>query len=408
MLARRPALAALAALVPAIVSLPSTAAAAPAQDQVLAWFDTTAAAVTTAASPVQAPSSALWATTWLAADRAVQALPGDSPFDAAALAAAAHDVLSQLVPAAQTAVDDRLAATLATLPGGAGRDRAVQTGRRVAAAVLSERAGDGLRVADVQQPFTPPTGPGLWTTTTAGRTAVQAGLPGARAYLVPSFDGLEVPPPPALGSPTYRAGLAEVRALGRADSTVRTPEQTDVARFWEASSLSAYTQLLRQAVAQLSGLQERTHLVAVFHEVTTDAQVAVYRQKYRFVHWRPLTAIAEADLAGAPLDDGDPTTTPDATWRPLITTPLHPEYPSGHTGYAAAAAVVLQRLVGDPAQPFAVTSSTSRATRTYTSWQQALQENLDARVWEGVHFRFSDDAGADLGRRVAQAALGRS
>lgn len=410
--ARRHALAVVATAVAVAAPLvPSTAQATPAQaqaaDQVLAWFDTTAAAVAKAGSPVQAPSSALWATTWRAADRAVTAQRGSSPYDVAALAGAAHDVLAALVPTDTPDLDRQLKASLNTLPVDPARDRALQTGEAAARQVLTERSGDGLRVSDVQQPYTPPVGPGLWATTTKGVAALQAGLPSATPYLLDSVATFEVPAPPALGTEAYRKDLTEVRAYGRKDSTVRTVEQTAVARFWEASSLSVYTQLLRAAVTELPDLRRRTHLVAVFHEATTDAQIAVYRQKYRYVHWRPLTAIAEADLDGHSLDDGDPTTSPDPTWQPLITTPVHPEYPSGHTGYAAAATVVLERLVGEPASPVSATSAKSGTTRSYTSWQQVLQENLDARVWEGVHFRTSDNVGADLGRRVAEAGLAR-
>jgi hypothetical protein len=46
-------------------------------------------------------------------------------------------------------------------------------------------------------------------------------------------------------------------------------------------------------------------------------------------------------------------------------------------------------------------------THTFTSWSAITQENIDGRVWEGVHFRFSDNVGAQVGREVADWDLPR-
>jgi hypothetical protein len=378
---------------------------------VLRWFDATSATVSTAGSPVQAPSSALWATAWLAGDRAVAAGRARSgPYAAGAFAQAIHDVLVARVPAAAANLDATLASTLDSVPGGARRDAAVRTGQRAAASVLAERAGDGLDVAAVNQPYEPVGGAGHWTPTTVGKTAIQSALGQARPYRLRSGGQFTVPEPPALGSAAYRADLAEVRAYGAAEGSARTAEQTEVALFWEQSSLSAYTQVLRAAVGQVARrhgtVAEQVHLVAVFHEVTTDAQIAVFHAKYLHQRWRPLTAIREAALDGTPLSDGDPLTVPDPAWNSLFAAPSHPEYPSGHTGYAGAAAVVLDALAGPPNAPVAVTSPTAPGvTRTYTDWHTLVQENVDGRVWEGVHFRTSDLAAARLGKVVAWYGL---
>lgn len=408
----------LAVIVPASTTLPNAAALAPgsatAADPVLTWFDVTSRAVAAAGIPVQGPNSAIWATSWLAADRAARTVRDRSnPSMTVAFAQALHDALTALVPAARADVDTALAATLGEFPDDDRTRAAIATGRRAAAAVLGERAGDGLTLADVNVPYTPPTGPGYWVTTTAGRPAVQAGLGDARPYLIEAADQFRLPPPPPLGSPAYRRDLAEVREYGAATGSRRTQPQTDLAMFWAQSSLSAYTQLLRAAVGQLAAarghraaLAYRVHVVAVFHQATTDAQIAVYAAKFTHHRWRPLTAIREADVAGNPLPDGDPATTPDPDWTPLITTALHPEYPSGHGGYAGAATVVLDHLVGPPAAPVTATSSTAPGqVRTYASWATAIPENIDARVWEGVHFRGAVVAGTHLGVQVARYGL---
>lgn len=406
-LARSALLLVVGAVTVALVTLPSRApAVSPPVDPVLDWYDTTASAVATFASPVQAPSSAIWATAWTAADRALSRPgPADGPYAVAAAAQALHDVLVQRVPAAIATLDTRLAATLAAVPNTPPRARAIESGKKAAAAVLAERADDGLTVAAVNTPYTPTAGPGFWVTTTAGKPAIQASLGEAKPFLLGTGDRFVVDTPPALGTPAYRTDLAEVRAYGAKTGSARTDAQTQVALFWGQSSLNAYTQVLRAAVGQLqerdASVRQQVHLVALFHQVTTDAQIAVYANKYVYEHWRPLTAIREADLAGNPISDGDPLTTPDPAWEPLITTPLHPEYPSGHTGYAGAAEAVLSAIVGTPA-PFTLTSTIAGASpRTYTDWSTLTQENIDARVWEGVHFRTSDSIGASLGRSVA-------
>jgi membrane-associated phospholipid phosphatase len=133
-----------------------------------------------------------------------------------------------------------------------------------------------------------------------------------------------------------------------------------------------------------------TRFVAAFHVVTTDGQIAIYNAKFEYVRWRPVTAIRTGSVA------------PDPTWTPFATTPSHPEYPSGHAGYAGAAQAVLTAFLGPNApSPVSATSPADPgSTHTYTSWQQITQEILNARVWEGVHFRFSDNTGAITGLKA--------
>ena len=38
-------------------------------------------------------------------------------------------------------------------------------------------------------------------------------------------------------------------------------------------------------------------------------------------------------------------------------------------------------------------------TRSYSSFSQAVDEILDARVWSGIHFRIADVHGAKIGRQ---------
>jgi hypothetical protein len=248
----------------------------------------------------------------------------------------------------------------------------------------------------VNAPFPAPApAPGIWQPTPPSYApAAQGGNRNARPFLLERADQFRPGPPPALGSAQYRADLAEVRAYGSAGSTVRTPEQTETASFWFGSSLTLYTEPLRVALARSpQAPAARAKLVALFHVALVDTQIATPDTKYAYLRWRPVTAIHSADL------DGDPATSPDPDWSPLHITPAHPDYPSGHSTYSGAAEQVLTALVGARTAPFPLTSPTAPGvTRTYTTWHALTPENVDARVWSGIHTRSADKAGVQLGR----------
>jgi hypothetical protein len=365
----------------------------------LQWYDITNQTVTAAAYPEPVTQSRAWSVSWLAAARAVDRR-ADSNYAIAAFAQALHDALAAQVPAQQSQLDTDLAATLAQGPAGREKDAGIAAGRREAAAVLAARQGDGLDTASVDTPFTPPPpGPGVWQPTPPSFTpAVRAGQGNARPFLLTDGGQFDPGPPPSLGSPTYLAGLNEVRSYGSATSAVRTPRQTDVALFWEPAINIQYVQLLRAVLADTRApLGWDTRFVASFNVITTDAQIAVYHAKFKYLFWRPVTAIQTGTIA------------PDPNWTPLFTTPRYPDWPSGHGGVAGAAQQVLSAFLGPFAPaPIDITSPTDPGvTHTYTNWSQITREVVDARVWEGIHFRFSDVAGTRLGTQVARYDLRR-
>jgi hypothetical protein len=365
----------------------------------LQWYDITDGTVKAAAFPEPVTQSRTWAVSWLAAARALAHGP-DPSYRAAAFAQALHDTLAAQVPSQQSQLDDDLASTLASIPDGPAKSAGVAAGKQQASALLSARAGDGLDTASVDTPFTPPPpGPGVWQPTppTYG-PAIRAGQGKAKSFLLARNDQFDPGPPPSLSSRTYLAALAEVRSYGGDTSTVRTPQQTDTAKFWEPAANIQYVQVLRDVLADTSArLRPAVRFVAAFHLITTDAQIAIYNAKYEYLFWRPVTAIRTGGID------------PDASWTPLFATPLHPEYPSGHGGYAGASQAVLTAFLGRRAPgPISATSPTDPgSTHTYADWSSITQEVIDARVWEGIHFRFSDNVGAELGERVAGYDLRR-
>jgi hypothetical protein len=97
----------------------------------------------------------------------------------------------------------------------------------------------------------------------------------------------------------------------------------------------------------------------------------------------------------------------DPGWLPLHETPPHPDYPSGHNTYSGAAERVLTAFAGPTARtPYTIGSPTAPGMlRTYTDWHRPSRENVDARVWSGIHTRTADEAGLTLGDNVAGYAL---
>ncbi|MGW6281646.1 vanadium-dependent haloperoxidase [Kribbella sp. NPDC055071] len=366
-------------------------------DVALEWYDVTADTIAAAGAPTQVTNNRTWAIGWLAASRALLRSPaGAAPYQEAALASAVHQTLLTLVPARKTELDRALTTTLARIPDGAAETAGVAAGRQQAQEVLASRANDGLDPDSVNAPFTPrSTDPGIWRPTPPSYSpAAQYGNRLAKPFLLTSAAEFRPGPPPAVGSPRYNRDLAEVRADGALNSTTRTQAQTDTATFWYGSSYVLYTAPLRVALAQAAHrpLVERAKLVALFHVASVDTQIATSDTKYAYERWRPVTALRA---------------TVDPDWTPLHVTPAHPDYPSGHNTYAGSAEQVLTTLVGArTTQPYTIGSPTAPGvTRTYTTWHQLTLENVDARVWSGIHTRTADTAGVILGRQVAANAL---
>jgi hypothetical protein len=366
----------------------------------LRWYDITSQTVAAAAYPEAVSGSRAWAVSWLVAARAVGQNADNRSFATAALAQALHDTLATQVPSQQSALDGDLASTLAGIPDGPSKSAGIAAGQQQAAQVLAQRAGDGLDTASLDIPYTPPsTDPGVWQPTPpAFGPATRAGQGAARPFLLTSNDQFDPGPPPSLSSATYRAGLEEVRAYGSASSSVRTPEQTDVALFWFPGLNQQFGQVLRAVLADTHhSLDWQAKFVAAFHVVTTDAQISIYNAKFKYAFWRPVTAIRNDAV------------NPDPSWTPLSVTPTYPEWPSGHGGYVGAAQAVLTAFVGPRAPaPIPLTSTNDPGvTRTYTDWSTITREVIDARVWEGVHYRFSDEAGVRQGLRLGVYELPR-
>jgi hypothetical protein len=316
----------------------------------------------------------------------------------AAVASAHRVALTKLLPAQQASVDAAVQAALAAIPDSPAKMAGIAAGDKAAQAVLAARADEMPNTPDTYRPHT---SAGVYVPTAAPAATVWAQR---RPWLLASTSQMRPPAPPALTSEAWARDFNEVKAFGGRSSTRRSAEQTEAGRFWDYSLPPIYYGVLR-SVAQAPGrdVLRNARLYAAAAQAMDDGLMAVFDAKYTYNFWRPATAIRNADI------DGNDATERDAGWAPMIDTPMHPEYPSAHSALAAAVGAVVKAEVGDAALPVLATSSPTAkgATRRWTRIDDFVQEVGDARIWEGVHYRLSTDAGARMGRQIGELAATR-
>ena len=262
---------------------------------------------------------------------------GASPQAAAAVAA--HDVLLEYFPASQSRLDTALAASLAEIPDGPTKMQGIHYGERAADRLIELREDDG-RFAPVT--FDVPPAPGVWRPTPpAFAPFFDPWMAQMRPLLLDSPSQFRPGPPPALTSQTYTDDFNEVKEVGSATSTVRTPEQTATALFIAGSTFPLLSSSLRDLAARHQlDISDSARLFAAVAMSATDGAIASWDSKLQYGLWRPITAIQLADT------DGNPDTLADPGWLPLIATPPYPDYMSGLTSVVGAATRAMSGILG--------------------------------------------------------------
>lgn len=313
----------------------------------------------------------------------------------AAIAEAASHSLLTLLPMQDQAITKARQQALLHLTDTAATEAGIKTGRLAVATLLDARKNDGHQHPESYRPRTTA---GVYVATT---TPAAPQWPMRKPWTLSSADQFLPPPPPALDSKQWARDLNEVKRLGAANSTVRTQEQTRIAKFWEATLPPIYHGIVH-AVATQAGrsLTQNARLFSAVTRATDDAMIAVFQAKYHYAFWRPITAIRNAD------NDNNKETERDALWRPYIKTPMHPEYPCAHCVVAGTVGTLLQADVGTGEMPLLTTQSITAggATRSWQSVEAFMQEVALARIYDGVHYRFSSEAGTEMGIRIGQQA----
>lgn len=316
----------------------------------------------------------------------------------AAVAAANHDTLVKLIPAQQAVIEAAYAAALDALPDGPGKAAGVALGEQAAAAVLALRADDG---AATPEAYRPQATPGVYVPTAL---PLVTQWPQRRPWLMTGPAQFRPGPPPALTSALWARDFNEVREFGGRNSARRTPEQTEIARFWEVTQPVIYHELVR-SLAERPGREvtQNARLFMALAQAADDAIIAVFDAKYHYNFWRPVTAIRNGD------GDGNDATERDPAWLAFIETPMHPEYPCAHCIVAAVVGTVLAAETGAGSPPTLTTTSATAggAARSWTSIEDFIQEVANARIYDGVHYRNSTEVGTAMGRQVGALALAR-
>jgi len=328
----------------------------------------------------------------------------------AAVAKAAHDVLVNRFPAQAAGFLDPAYNAYLVAHNIAPNDPGVAVGAQAAAAVIALRSTDGS-YPNPSPVFIGSTDVGMWRPTPSF-------LPGPP----PSFSSMAVPwyatvtpftltgpsqfrpaTPPGPTSGLYTKDYKEIKRLGSDVNSERTPEQTYVATFWAMNFGVQWNVAARDIVAaHVSSIGDSARLFALVNMAMADAAIGAWDCKVTYPFWRPITAIQEGD------NDGNKHTEGDVNWRPFINTPNYPDPCSGANGVSAAASKVLALVLGTDHFSFVMTSNNPAAvppTHTYTRFSDASRDVRDARVYQGIHFRFADVAGRKIGLAVAKQAF---
>jgi hypothetical protein len=316
-----------------------------------------------------------------------QAPPGASE-DAAAASAAAN-VLAGIVPSAD--VPATLTSYLAAIPDGDAKDRGVKLGEDVASKMLALRAGDGSNAPNAYRPMTQP-GVYIPTAMTIGWESLEM-----TPFAMESPSQFRPGPPPNLKSAEWAKDYNEIKELGEKNSTKRTPQQTEDARFWLTTGPLLTHPLERQIVmAESMSVLSSARFMALASVAEADASQAVYEAKYHYQFWRPITAIRNGDTAG------NPDTAPEAAWEPIDATPMHPEYPCAHCIVSSAVATVIEATLGsvDIPEVAITTPSAPGVTHHFTNLQAYIDEVSNARIYAGFHYRNSTVVGQKMGRDI--------
>jgi hypothetical protein len=278
-------------------------------------------------------------------------------------------------------------------------------GRSVAQAVILWSQSDGghqgyLRNVD---PLTVlPSGEGQWEPTPPDYALpMQPGWGDNRTLALASADECPAPPPPAWSTDPDSEFHRQAREVY---DTVRflSDDELEAALFWAddvgvsatppGHSLSIATQVLEQEQASLAFAAE---LYAKIGIALSDAFVACWKSKFEYSVVRPITYIQQHI---------DPSWNRPEPTDPLLTPPF-PEYTSGHSVEAQAAAEILTATFGDNYRFTDITHvDRGIAPRTFPSFNAAAQEAAISRLYGGIHYRAAIEEGlaqgACVGRRV--------
>lgn len=269
--------------------------------------------------------------------------------------------------------------------------KSAEFGKAVATAVFHWAETDGYKNANA--PYTIPTGTGLWKPTPpAFANPVTPYWGNNRTVVTGSISNAQAPAPIPYStdpsSPFYNA----VKKVYDVSLTL-TEDQKAMAIFWRdvpgATSPGHWLSILQQVIKKTNARLDKAAMAyALTGASINDALISCWKTKYTYNVVRPVTYIRE--VMGY------------ATWSPFIGTPAHPEYSSGHSSLSGAGAAAFEKIFGN------IGSFTDHtydylglAPRTYHSFKAIAEEAAISRLYGGIHYEFTLEAGLAEGRKVA-------
>ena len=274
-------------------------------------------------------------------------------------------------------------------------------GQKIAQVLLAERIDDG---STTKITYIPKIDPGQWRRTPPFfRPPEQPHWPNVKFFCLASIKPFLPPPPPEPESMQYVNAVKEVKIWGAKQSPLRTKLQTKIAEFWKGFSYTStppgHWNEIAHSLARLKNLSilEESRLFALLNLSMADAGIVAWESKYHYHLWRPIHAIRHAGQFPATKHLIDP------NWEPLLETPPHPEYISGHGAYSGAASLMMELFFETDQVEFSVSAPNLPGfTRSFDSFQKCAQEICDSRLFGGIHYSFSNKKALQVGRKIAQ------
>lgn len=331
----------------------------------------------------------------------VTAMPGASA-DAAAVSAA-HRVLRTYFPERADVLDAARVTSLARIPDGPAKDGGIAVGEAAAKAMIAARTNDGSTPPESYLPASSNAGEWQPTPDCPPTGGLFLHWRNVKPFAMRRADQFRSDPPPLLTSDRYTRSFKEVKEVGVRDTTERPQDRADVVRLYEVLSDAALWNPIATQMAADQGFSQVqiARIFALLNMALSDGGVAVMDTKYHYNFWRPETSIVAAAV------DGNERTHPDASYVPLIGAPCFPSYPSGHATTSYAARKVLEGIFGRRGGPSITVSSPAvpDVILKYGNLEEITSDIDDARVYGGIHFRFDQEEGAELGLHVGAYIL---
>ncbi len=267
--------------------------------------------------------------------------------------------------------------------------RSVDFGKSIAQLVFDWSKTDGASHA--ADPYTPPTGPGLWVPTPPALAPATAPYWGKNRLLVTgSLNGSTPPPPPSYSADPSSDFYKMVKEVYDISQTL-TDEQKAIGLYYRDNPgyggghyLSILMQVLLQEKAMLD---EAAVAYAKAGIACFEAGIGCWQIKYQYNIERPITYINKELNYPA--------------WTPLFGTPAFPEYTSGHSTVGGSFTTVMTNLFG---KNYHFTNHTydylGMAPRSFNSFKDLANEISASRVYAGIHYRISCERGQKAGEKI--------